>query len=58
MAEISSLISVVIPVKNGEDTLGNLLEALNAQDILPKEIVIIDDGSTDRTVEIVQASCL
>jgi glycosyltransferase involved in cell wall biosynthesis len=54
MSELS--VSVVIPVYNAEDTIGNLLSALLNQSGISKqtEYIIVDNGSTDRTIEIVQ----
>src|ERR1041384_7832955 len=46
-------ISVVVPVRNEEDSISALLEALLAQTLPPNEIVIVDGGSTDDTAEIV-----
>lgn len=47
-------ISVVITVLNEEKTVGKLLEALLAQSKKPDEIVIVDAGSTDKTVPIIR----
>lgn len=47
-------ISVVIPVRNEEESVGALLEGLLAQTRTPAEIVVCDNGSTDRTAEIVE----
>lgn len=44
--------SIVIRTKNEEKHLGNLLQAIREQDYLDYEIVIVDSGSTDRTIEI------
>jgi lipopolysaccharide/colanic/teichoic acid biosynthesis glycosyltransferase/GT2 family glycosyltransferase len=48
------MISVIVPVYNGEDTLGACLAALRAQSLAPDryEIIVVDDGSTDRTVDV------
>lgn len=46
------MISVIIPVYNGEATLGALLDSLNSQQETPCEIIVVDDGSTDRSREI------
>ena len=46
-------ISVVVPVRNEDDSIGALLEALLKQTLPPQEIVIVDGGSTDRTTDIV-----
>lgn len=48
------LASVVIPVYNGERFLGDALESVFDQDYERIEIVVIDDGSQDRTNEIVR----
>lgn len=47
-------ISVVIPVRNEEDSVRALLEALLRQTVPPKEIVITDGGSVDSTREIIE----
>lgn len=47
-------ISVVIPVRNEEESLPILLDGLMGQSRRPEEIVITDGGSTDRTPQIVE----
>jgi glycosyltransferase involved in cell wall biosynthesis len=47
-------ISVVVPVRNEEDSIRALLQGLLTQSLPPREIVITDGGSTDLTVDIVQ----
>jgi hypothetical protein len=42
-------LSVVIPVYNGEATIGSLLDALLPQCDARCEIIVVDDGSTDGT---------
>ena len=46
-------ISVVIAVYNGAPFLREALESVAAQSFLPFEIIIVDDGSTDRTKGVV-----
>lgn len=46
------LISVIVPVYNGELYLKNCIESIEAQVYPSLEIVIINDGSTDHTEEI------
>ena len=46
-------ISVIIPVRNEENSIRPLLDSLFSQTLLPTEIVIADGGSTDSTPEIV-----
>ena len=47
------LISVVLPVYNGERYLREALDSLLAQTYEHLEIILIDDGSTDHTPEII-----
>ena len=45
------LISVVIPAYNHENFIGPAIESVLNQSINDIELVIVDDGSTDRTLE-------
>jgi glycosyltransferase involved in cell wall biosynthesis len=47
-------ISVIIPVRNEEDSISALLEALIHQSRRPDEIVITDGGSRDKTARIIE----
>jgi glycosyltransferase involved in cell wall biosynthesis len=47
-------ISVIISVYNGENYLRHAIESVLDQDYDNKEIIVLDDGSTDRTSEIAQ----
>ncbi len=46
-------ISVVIPARNEEDNLKNLLEDLNNQTSQAFEVICVDDGSDDKTSEVI-----
>lgn len=50
---MSPSISVIIPTYNGEEFIGAALESVREQYCEEIEIVVVDDGSTDRTIEIV-----
>lgn len=50
---LEPLLSVVIPVYNEEDNVRLMLESIyKAVGHLPYELILVDDGSTDRTLEI------
>ncbi len=46
------LVSVIISVFNSEDYLEECLDSVIAQDQVPIEIICVNDGSTDRSLEI------
>ncbi len=48
----SELISVIVPVHNGQAYLENCIDSLAGQSYDNLEILIVNDGSTDRTGEI------
>jgi glycosyltransferase involved in cell wall biosynthesis len=48
------LVSILIPAFNAEKTLAYTIQSALAQTWPNKEIIIINDGSTDRTLEIAQ----
>jgi glycosyltransferase involved in cell wall biosynthesis len=56
MSADSPLVSVVIPVRNGERFIGRTLASVAAQTYSPLEIVVVNDGSTDRTAAIIEAA--
>ena len=47
--------SLIVTVKNEAKTISSLLDSLAAQTCVPAEIVIVDGGSTDGTLEILSA---
>lgn len=44
-------LSVIIPARNEEGNLPHLLASLQAQTVLPDEIIVVNDDSSDRTGE-------
>jgi len=49
---LSSKISIIVPARNEEETLGQLLHSIEQQYFKPHEIIVIDDQSEDATAEI------
>jgi len=45
-------VSVVVPAYNEENYLGNCLDALMKQEEKPDEIIVVNNNSTDKTVDI------
>lgn len=45
-------ISVVVPAYNAEATISNTLQSILSQSSPPEEIIVVDDGSSDRTSEV------
>jgi 4,4'-diaponeurosporenoate glycosyltransferase len=48
-------LSIVIPARNEEGNLPRLLQSMTASAVRPAEILVVDDGSTDKTALIAQS---
>lgn len=48
-------ISLIIPVKNEENSIAKLFDSIAGQSLAPDEIVVTDGGSVDRTDEIIES---
>jgi len=48
----ASLVSILIPAFNAQEWIGDTLRSAIAQTWAAKEIIVVDDGSTDQTLEI------
>lgn len=55
MANKTLTLSIVIPVYNEENYLPACLDALAAQSVMPDEVIVVDNNSTDRTAEVAQS---
>lgn len=46
---MGSSLTIIIPARDEEHNLPVLLRSINAQSVRPLEVIVVDDGSTDRT---------
>ncbi len=46
-------VGVIIPTRNRADLLHNALEALSRQTRMPDEVIVVDNGSSDHTCQVV-----
>jgi hypothetical protein len=51
----SPQVSIIVPARNEEASLGACLESLTAQTGVTFELVVVDDGSTDSTCQIAES---
>ena len=54
MVYVNHLISVIIPVYNAERYISQTLDSVIQQDYPDKEVILVDDCSTDRSAEIIK----
>jgi glycosyltransferase involved in cell wall biosynthesis len=50
----SPLVSVIIPVYNGQETICRAIDGVLGQSYREREVIVVDDGSTDSTVELLR----
>jgi len=51
------LISIIIPLYNKEECILKTIESITTQDFNNYEIVVVDDGSTDNSVNLIRSLC-
>jgi glycosyltransferase involved in cell wall biosynthesis len=47
------MFSIILPVYNAEETIEETLQSIKNQDYTDYELVIINDGSNDNTLELI-----
>jgi teichuronic acid biosynthesis glycosyltransferase TuaG len=50
---IDELISIIVPVYNAQDFIAKTIEFVQAQTYEKWELILVDDGSTDKSIEII-----
>jgi glycosyltransferase involved in cell wall biosynthesis len=55
MAELSKLVSVIIPCYNAERWVGEAVASCLQQTYQPIEVIVIDDGSTDGSLDVLRS---
>jgi len=48
------LVSITVPTYNNADTIAQCVESLASQEYRPVEVIVVDDGSTDGTGDVVK----
>lgn len=56
MTQVNPKISVIVPVFNGEKFISRCLDSILGQTYANLEIIVVDDGSTDNTKNIINAN--
>ena len=50
-----AMVSVIVPVYNGERYLGSALQSIFEQDYHPFEVIVVDDGSVDGSADVAKS---
>ncbi len=53
-ADVNPTVSVIVPVKNRKSLLLRCLDSIRRQSYRPLEVLVVDNGSTDDTLEVAQ----
>ncbi len=56
MTRDSAAVTVIVPAYNESQSVGDTVRSLLAQSTPPAEVLVVDDGSTDRTGEVAAAA--
>ena len=54
MRSLTPDVSIIIPAYNAETTIGGLIDSLLKENRVEMELIVVNDGSTDATSNIVQ----
>ena len=48
------LLTIVVPVRNRQDVVGRTLRSIAAQTLRPLKVILVDNASTDSTLQILR----
>ena len=54
MKEVSTMVSVIVPIYNAGKTIRKCIESILNQTYANLEVILIDDGSTDESETIIK----
>ena len=54
VSEFNCMISIIIPTYNEEKYIGKSLKCFREKMTIPHEVIVCDDKSTDKTIEMAQ----
>lgn len=54
---MEDLLSIIVPIYNSEEYIGRCVESVLAQSYSSFELILIEDGSTDGSLEVCEALC-
>jgi len=54
-SNLSPFFSIIVPVLNGGDSFARCLQSVQASAFTDRELIVVDDGSSDRSVEIARS---
>lgn len=52
---MSELVSILIPCHNAERWIAQAIESALSQTWIEKEVIVVDDGSADRSLEVIRS---
>ena len=55
MKQLKNQISVIIPNYNRQELIGETIENMLMQTLPPREVIIVDDGSTDGSLSVIRS---
>jgi len=55
---MNKIVSIITPTFNNHDTINETIESVLSQDVSSWELIIVDDGSNDDTLQLIKKYCI